>query len=334
VLGGRVGLEQGEEGVLEREVAGIAGGVDLRVPRDLPRVALDPDEALLIQGEAVVADAGPLRRSRREEVEALHAPVAERRRVRAHLRHALAGARLDAAVGELLREDLVHQRPRGLGEGRLVRQEGELDLLAHALATKPRVEHERHFVQRHRPPVVSRDGEQHALPRALARAPANAQEALVQQTHRCRVADAEPMLVQPGNRLRPRCRAGGDHQMLVREPAPWPDVHPPGVRVDALDPSVVAGNALAGERVGEVEGGCGGVGAERHVDEVRPQQERVGVMDDVHVGAAGQAPREQERRLEPGDTGAEHDHTRQRRDHAASLSAQRMTARHTNRVIA
>jgi hypothetical protein len=54
----------------------------------------------------------------------------------------------------------------------------------------------------------------------------------------------------------------------------------------------------------------------------------------MHVGAAGQAALEQERRLEAGDTGAEHDHTWQWGAHAVSLSAQRMIGRHTNRVIA
>ena len=229
---------------------------------------------MLVQGETVVADAGALRRSGHEEVEALHPPVAEGRRVRAHLRHVLARPGFDAAVGELLREDLVHPRPRGLGERRLVRQEDELHLLAHSLAAKPRIEHKRHFVQRQRPPVVPQDDEQHALPRTLARAPADVQEALVQQAHRRRVVDAQRMLVQSGNRLRPRRCAGRDHEMLVRELPPWPDVHPPSVRIDALDTSVVDADGLAYERLTEVEGGCGGVGAERHVDEVRPPQER------------------------------------------------------------
>ena len=78
----------------------------------------------------------------------------ERRLVGAHLDQPLGGVRVDTALGELALDDLVHARAGRLDEGRFVGDEADLHLLAHPLAAKPRVEHERHLIDRRRPSAL------------------------------------------------------------------------------------------------------------------------------------------------------------------------------------
>ena len=94
----------------------------------------------------------------------------------ASLEQPLGGVRVDAALGELALDDLVHARACRLDEGRFVGDEAELHLLAHPLAAKPRVEHERHLMNGgdHRFAGARRTARVVAN---LARAPAQAREA-------------------------------------------------------------------------------------------------------------------------------------------------------------
>jgi hypothetical protein len=187
--------------------------------------------------------------------------------------------------------------PAASTKGRFAGDEAELDVLPRALTAQPRVEHERDLVERQRVSVVPRHGEDHSLAYALARAPAHAHESLSQQEHAFRFQDAHRVLLQARNRAGPGGSAGGDHQMLVREPAPVDEVHTPGFRVDALDSPALARDRRA--REGRVDGQarCLGIRAERYVDEVGSKHEPVVVADHVHVDPIGELPREQKRRL-------------------------------------
>jgi hypothetical protein len=91
------------------------------VSEHLSRRVLHPHEPVLVGRKALEAQGRPVRRRRHEQVEPLDAPAGERRLVRARLDQALAGARVDAALGELALDDPVHARPGCLDERTLRR---------------------------------------------------------------------------------------------------------------------------------------------------------------------------------------------------------------------
>jgi hypothetical protein len=164
--------------------------------------ALHPHEPVVVDRKTVQAQARPVGRRCHEQVEPLDTTAGERRLVRARLDHALGGPRVDAALGELALDDLVHTRSGGVGEGRLLGDEAELDVLAHALATQPRVEHER-TSQSDSGYRLCRGTTNSTRCRAPSRAPAHMQEAFAQREQTLGLPDADRVLVQAGNGARP-----------------------------------------------------------------------------------------------------------------------------------
>jgi hypothetical protein len=67
VIGGRAGCQQRQEWILDREVAGISGGVELWVYEHLSRPWLDPET--FVGWKPLVPDGGCKRRKRHQQVE-------------------------------------------------------------------------------------------------------------------------------------------------------------------------------------------------------------------------------------------------------------------------
>jgi hypothetical protein len=126
------------------------------------------------------------------------------------------------------------------------------------------------------------------------------------------------VLFQSGHRAARKGRAGRDQQMLVRDTASAGKVHTPGVRVDAVHPCALERDRPAREDLLDGQGRCRGIGAERHVDQVGSEHEVTVVADHVQVDAAREPPREQERRLQAGDSGTDDDDTWRWRVHCGS----------------
>jgi hypothetical protein len=117
VIGNRVGLQHGEELVFEREVAGVAGSVELGVPDHLPSRALDAQEPTLVERKAFVADGRRMRRRRHEQIERLGSALREGGLVLPNHEEPAARLALDAATGELALDHLVHARAARFREG-------------------------------------------------------------------------------------------------------------------------------------------------------------------------------------------------------------------------
>jgi hypothetical protein len=132
---------------------------------------------------------------------------------------------------------------------------------------------------------VARHHEEDALAHALARESPYAAEALAERQHLRCVPDADRVLGEAGDLLRPGSGAGRDHEVLVRQGLHVREVNAPRRGVDALDVTGRAPDALAHQPVGGVDGRCDGIRAERQVDEIRAEHELVPVGDDVEIDA-------------------------------------------------
>ena len=132
VLGDGVGLQEGEERLLDREVAGVAGDVEIVAARREPGLELGGDEAAVVGRQRRVAHRGDVRRERDQLVEATRAAVGVARLTRQDLGHDLVGVAVDPALGELRGDELVQPRPERLDEARLVGRPGDVHVLAGA----------------------------------------------------------------------------------------------------------------------------------------------------------------------------------------------------------
>ena len=73
--------------------------------------------------------------------------------------------------------------------------------------------------------------------------------------------------------------------MLVWKLAAVRELHAAGIGIDAVDASLLQPDVGPPERLLDAQPRCIGVGAERHVDEVRAKQEVVPVGDDLEIDA-------------------------------------------------
>src|SRR5581483_3122227 len=309
VRGRCVCLEKREERLLDREVARVADGEDVRVSRKAPAFRLGDEEASLVglePGEARARDVG--RECDQQVIGELGAGRIANRSVKDALGDVAAVA-VDSAAGELGLDYLVEPRPERLDVTVLVRGPGDLGCRPHALSAQPRVEHEGDLVERSGAFVVRGNQEEDSPPLAPPTRFDEACERLAQAQHVRRGPRADGVFGEARDLGCAHPRARRDHQEVVRDRSPVSMNEAP-VRVDLPGPGTEQLDSPSASRAGKGDREASRVEPEWDVDGVRLEQEVVLVREQRDPGTITGERANTERRLEPAEAAPEHDHSR------------------------
>ena len=307
MVGDRVGLQEGQERLLDREIAGVAGRIDVVAAGDQARLEIGLDEAPLVGRQPGVAHRRHVGREGDQVVVAARVAVGVADLLRAHLDHDLVPLSRDPARGELLGHQGVEPRPERLDVAVLVRGPPDVDVVAGVLAPQPGLEHEDDLVQRAGALVVGRYEEQHSLVLAPPRGVARLLESAAHLEHRVRGPDRRRVLLQPRDLLRVRVGAGGDDELVVAQSLAVAKRHELRIGIDVGHAARDEVDVAAAQRLVQIDEQRRRVGPERHVDAVGPERELVAGRHQADVHRVMQSHAQQERRLECGEPAAEHE---------------------------